>query len=55
MARVLIVEDQKKHLESLKHGLEVEGYEVLGALNGDEGFALAMTGGPIPRGIAFGP
>ena len=29
MARVLIVEDQKKLLQSLKRGLEEEGYDVV--------------------------
>ena len=42
MARVLVVEDQKKHLESLRRGLEAEGYEVVTASTGEEGFALAI-------------
>jgi two-component system, OmpR family, copper resistance phosphate regulon response regulator CusR len=43
MARVLIVEDQKKHLESLQRGLEAEGYEVVTAATGDEGYRAAVT------------
>jgi two-component system copper resistance phosphate regulon response regulator CusR len=43
MARVLIVEDQRKHLESLRRGLEAEGYEVVTAETGIEGFQAAMT------------
>ena len=41
MARVLIVEDQKKHLDSLRRGLEAEGYDVATASTGEEGLALA--------------
>src|SRR5512135_2809545 len=43
MARVLIIEDQWKHLESLRRGLEAEGYEVVTAETGIEGFQAAMT------------
>ena len=43
MARVLVVEDQKKHLESLRRGLEAEGYEVVTASTGEEGFGAATT------------
>jgi two-component system, OmpR family, copper resistance phosphate regulon response regulator CusR len=46
MARVLIVEDQKKLLQSLKRGLEEEGYEVATAMNGEEGYYQATTGAP---------
>ena len=41
MARVLVVEDQKKHLDSLRRGLESEGYSVATACTGEEGLALA--------------
>jgi two-component system, OmpR family, copper resistance phosphate regulon response regulator CusR len=41
MARVLVVEDQKRHLDSLRRGLEAEGYEVTTACTGEEGLALA--------------
>lgn len=41
MARVLVVEDQKKHLDSLRRGLEAEGYDVSTASTGEEGLALA--------------
>ena len=44
MARVLIVEDQKKLLQSLRRGLEEEGYDVITAANGEEGYYLATTG-----------
>src|ERR1700733_2953141 len=46
MARVLIVEDQKKLLQSLKRGLEEEGYDVATAMSGEEGYYLATTGAP---------
>jgi two-component system, OmpR family, copper resistance phosphate regulon response regulator CusR len=45
MARLLIIEDQLKHLESLRLGLEAEGYEVVAASTGPEGFAAATAGG----------
>jgi two-component system, OmpR family, copper resistance phosphate regulon response regulator CusR len=41
MARVLVVEDQKRHLENLARGLEAEGYGVITASTGEEGLALA--------------
>jgi two-component system copper resistance phosphate regulon response regulator CusR len=44
MARVLVVEDQKRHLDSLRRGLEAEGYEVAIASTGEEGLAVATTG-----------
>jgi DNA-binding response OmpR family regulator len=46
MARVLIVEDQQKLLQSLRRGLEEEGYDVVTAATGEEGFYLATTGSP---------
>jgi two-component system, OmpR family, copper resistance phosphate regulon response regulator CusR len=41
MGRVLIIEDQKRHLDSLRRGLEAEGYEVAVASTGEEGLAAA--------------
>lgn len=41
--RVLIVEDQKRLLNSLRRGLEEEGYEVETAATGEAGFFLATT------------
>ncbi len=46
MGRLLVIEDQKKHLESLKRGLEAEGYEVVTAGSGDEGIERA-TASPL--------
>jgi DNA-binding response OmpR family regulator len=46
MARVLIVEDHKKLLQSLRRGLEEEGYDVVIATTGEEGYYLATTGSP---------
>jgi two-component system, OmpR family, copper resistance phosphate regulon response regulator CusR len=46
MARVLIVEDQKKLLQSLRRGLEEEGYDVATATTGEEGYYLATTASP---------
>jgi two-component system, OmpR family, copper resistance phosphate regulon response regulator CusR len=43
MTRVLIVEDQKKLLASLGRGLEEEGYEVVLAPTGEEGYYSATT------------
>ncbi len=43
MAMVLVVEDQKKHLDSLRRGLEAEGYDVATASTGEEGLALANS------------
>ena len=42
MARVLVVEDQKRHLESLRRGLEAESFEVATACTGEAGLALAL-------------
>ena len=43
MARVLVVEDQKRHLDSLRRGLESEGYTVVTASTGEEGLILATS------------
>jgi two-component system, OmpR family, copper resistance phosphate regulon response regulator CusR len=43
MHRLLIVEDQKKLLASLRRGLEEEGYDVVTASTGEEGYYLATT------------
>jgi DNA-binding response OmpR family regulator len=40
MARILIIEDDLQMLELLKHTLMLEGYDVIGTLNGDEGMTL---------------
>lgn len=44
MARILVVEDQLRHLESLQRGLEAEGYEVAAASSGTAGLQSALTG-----------
>ncbi|VAX40900.1 DNA-binding heavy metal response regulator [hydrothermal vent metagenome] len=41
MTKILIIEDEKKLLNSLSQGLTEEGYHVLTAQNGEEGFFLA--------------
>jgi two-component system OmpR family response regulator len=46
MSRVLVVEDQRKLLQSLRRGLEEEGYDVVPATSGEEGYYLATTGSP---------
>lgn len=43
MPRVLVVEDQRKLRESLRKGLEQEGYEVVAAATGEDGFYAATT------------
>jgi DNA-binding response OmpR family regulator len=44
MPRVLVVEDERKILRSLERGLQAEGYEVVTASTGEEGYRLAATG-----------
>ncbi len=43
MARLLVIEDQKNLQRSLQRGLTEEGYEVVSALNGEEGYYQATT------------
>src|SRR5262245_19874473 len=43
MPRVLVIEDERKVLRGLERGLETEGYEVVTATNGDEGYKKATT------------
>lgn len=43
MARLLIVEDQKKLMASLVRGLREEGYDVVTAATGEEGYYQATT------------
>ncbi len=44
MPRVLVVEDNPKVLRGLERGLQAEGYEVVTASDGDEGYRLAAEG-----------
>ncbi len=41
--KILIVEDEKKVAEALTSGLEAEGYDVVHAPTGEEGFYLALS------------
>jgi two-component system, OmpR family, copper resistance phosphate regulon response regulator CusR len=43
MARVLVVEDQKRLAASLRKGLEEEGYEVVTSFTGEDGYYAATT------------
>jgi DNA-binding response OmpR family regulator len=43
MARVLVIEDQKKLLGTLQRGLQEEGYEVVTASTGEQGYYAATT------------
>jgi two-component system, OmpR family, copper resistance phosphate regulon response regulator CusR len=43
MPRLLVVEDQKKLLQSLQRGLEEEGYDVTVAATGEQGYYAATT------------
>jgi DNA-binding response OmpR family regulator len=43
MPRLLVIEDQKKLQKSLHRGLFEEGYEVVSALTGEEGYFSATT------------
>jgi DNA-binding response OmpR family regulator len=44
MARLLVIEDQRKLLQSLQRGLEEEEYEVVSATTGEQGYYAATTG-----------
>jgi DNA-binding response OmpR family regulator len=43
MPRLLVIEDQKKLLGTLQRGLEEEGYEVVTAATGEQGYYAATT------------
>jgi len=43
MARVLVVEDERKILRSLKEALQTEGHDVVTAATGEDGYRLATT------------
>jgi DNA-binding response OmpR family regulator len=43
VARVLVVEDERKVLRSLERGLQAEGYNVIAVATGEEGFQHATT------------
>src|SRR5262245_18823796 len=45
MARLLVVEDQKKLVQSLQRARQEEGYEVVAAATGEAGFYRANRGG----------
>jgi DNA-binding response OmpR family regulator len=44
VARLLVVEDERKLLRSLERGLRTEGYEVVAAPSGEEGLERAAEG-----------
>jgi DNA-binding response OmpR family regulator len=41
--RILVVEDERKVLRSLRRGLEADGYEVVTAATGEEGYRFATA------------
>src|SRR5262245_15837502 len=43
MPRVLVVEDERKLRHSLERGLRAEGYEVVTAATGDDGYQEAVS------------
>ena len=43
MARILVVEDERKVLRGLEEGLRAEGYEVAGVSAGEKALALAAS------------
>lgn len=43
MKRILVIEDDLKISQSLKQGLEMDGYEVKTAITGEDGFFLIST------------
>jgi DNA-binding response OmpR family regulator len=46
MARILLVEDNADLAEGLRYNLELEGYDILVAADGETGLDKAMRGGP---------
>jgi DNA-binding response OmpR family regulator len=46
MKRVLVIEDDIDLLVGLRDNLELEGYEVITATNGDDGLTKAIRSGP---------
>ena len=46
MAKILIVEDNEMNRDMLSRRLQRKGYEVLVAVDGSEGMAMAQTQGP---------
>lgn len=44
MARILVVEDEIKLLQTIQRRLEADGYGVVAADNGEDGYRLAATG-----------
>ena len=44
--RILVVDDEKTIVDILKYNLEKEGFEVICAYDGEEGFALALSEKP---------
>src|SRR6266849_3596812 len=45
MARLLVIEDERKLLRTLQRGLETKGYEVAVAATGEEGQTRLVEGG----------
>ncbi|WP_165225706.1 response regulator transcription factor [Aquisphaera insulae] len=43
MSRLLVIEDQRKLLQSLERGLSEEGYQVIPAMTGEEGYQQARS------------
>jgi DNA-binding response OmpR family regulator len=43
VARILVIEDERKVLRGLERGLTAEGYEVVGSATGEEGFQQAAA------------
>ena len=43
MKKILVIEDDVKIAQSLKQGLETEGYDVMTAVTGEDGFFLIST------------
>jgi DNA-binding response OmpR family regulator len=43
VVRILVVEDERKVLRSLERGLQAEGYDVVAAATGEEGFQQATA------------
>ena len=45
MAKVLVVDDEKLIVKGIKYSLEQDGMKVDAAYDGEEGLAMALSGG----------
>ena len=53
MTRILVIEDEPQMLLGLRDNLELEGYEVVTASDGEDGLALERLARTEPEGLHF--